>query len=179
MKHPHTLLLVAWALGALAACQGGNEQAGSEGRKVETSGKEAAALDTVPAAVIDAVRAARPDLDISQAEYETRDGRQYYDVGGNLPDGSELELDMMLGESGWEVVEIQRDISLDTVPAAVGAALAAHAPDWQPDRIIESDQGDGVIVYEFFGPGEGEAQTKIEVKLEAGAAEVLADEWAH
>jgi hypothetical protein len=52
-------------------------------------------------------------------------------------------------------------------------------PDWQPDRIIESDQGDGMIIYEFFGPGEGDVRTKIEVKLEAGAADVLADEWAH
>jgi hypothetical protein len=144
-----------------------------------SSGKLDTNLAEVPQAVLAAAAAARPDLAISEAEYETRDGRKYYDVGGTLPDGSELELDMLLTPDGWQVVEIQRDIDLETAPPPVTKALAAHAPTWVPERIIESDQGDGVVIYEFFGPGDGTTQKKIEVKWQAGQAEVLTDEWAH
>ena len=172
-------VLLALSLGLLGGCQGDVPNADVEDRKVVTSGKQETALEAVPEAVLAAAQAAKPDLEISMAEYERRDGREYYDIGGTLPDGSELELDMMLGDPGWIVVEIQRDITMDLTPAVVGAALAAHSPDWRPDRIIESDQGDGVIIYEFFGPGNGDEPLKIEVKLEGEEAQVLADEWAH
>jgi hypothetical protein len=150
-----------------------------ERRKVDASGKQATGLDAVPEAVLAAARAARPDLEIAEAEYETRDGNEYYDVGGTLPDGSELELDMTLQGGAWTVVEIQRDIAYAAAPAVVRDELSAHAAGWTPDRIIESDQGDGVIIYEFFGPGETGEPKKIEVKLEQGKAEVLVDEWLH
>ena len=172
-------VLLALSLGLLGACQGDVPHADVADGKVETSGKQDTALEAVPEAALAAARAARPDLEISMAEYERRDGREYYDIGGTLPDGSELELDMMLGDSGWIVAEIQRDITMDMAPAVVSTALASHSPDWRPDRIIESDQGDGVIIYEFFGPGDGDEPLKIEVKLEGGEANVLLDEWAH
>ena len=76
----------------LSACSAERQ----EGRTVDASGKEATALDTVPEEVMAAALAARPDLAISEAEFETRDGNEYYDVGGTLPDGSELELDTRL-----------------------------------------------------------------------------------
>lgn len=164
---------------ALAACNQPPETPVAEGRKVEASGKEEAGLESVPEAVLAAVRAARPDLEITVAEYETRDGNEYYDVGGLLPDGSELELDTTKLNGVWTVVEVQRDIPIDIAPAVVVEALAAHAPEWAPTRIIESDQGDGVVVYEFFGPGQTDELLKIEVKFADGAAEVLVDEWAH
>ncbi len=164
---------------SLSACDDSADPSGEAGRMVETSGKVEAALADVPAAAIDAAQAARPDLNILEAEYEVRDDREYYDVGGTLPDGSELELDMTKIDGVWTVVEIQRDIEMDILPAEVGAALAAYAPDWQPDRIIESDQGDSIVIYEFFGPGESAEPLKIEVKFENGDAEVLAGEWIH
>ncbi len=77
------------------------------------------------------------------------------------------------------VAEIQRDIGMDLVPERVSNTLDTKFPGWAPERIIESDQGGGVVVYEFFGKtDEGEA-TKIEVKLEDGHAELLIDEWLH
>lgn len=149
------------------------------GEQVVTSGKQDTALEEVPPAVLQAASKARPDLAIEQAEYETRDGREYYDVGGTLEDGSELELDMMLTADGWKVMEIQRDIDMTQVPEPVGYELKQAVPGWAPHRIIESDQGDGVVIYEFFGPGDGDEPRKLEVKYRAGQAELLADEWAH
>jgi hypothetical protein len=36
-----------------------------------------------------------------------------------------------------------------------------------------------MVIYEFFGQGESAEPLKIEVKLQNGSAEVLADEWLH
>lgn len=166
-------------LGALAIVASACTPADEEGHKVDSSGKEQTALDAVPQEVLDAALAARPELAVEEVEYETRDGKEYYDVGGTLPDGSELELDMTLIDGVWTAVEFQRDIGMDLVPPPVATALAAGVPDWMPTRIIESDQGDGTIVYEFFGPGAGDELAKYEVKWTDGTAELLVDEWAH
>jgi hypothetical protein len=159
----------------LAACSAEPE----EGQKVNASGKEDTALDAVPQEVLAAALAASPDLKITEAEYETRDGNEYYDVGGTLADGSELELDMTIIDGAWTVVEFQRDIGMDLVPADVVAALATGVPDWTPTRIIESDQGDGTIIYEFFAPADDGELEKHEIKWTNGEAELLVDEWAH
>lgn len=150
-----------------------------EGRTVDASGKEATALDAVPEEVLAAALAARPELEIVEAEYETRDGNEYYDVGGTLPDGSELELDMTRVDGVWTVVEFQRDIGMDLVPVDVAAALAAGVPNWSPTRVIESDQGDGTVIYEFFAENAAGELVKHEVKWTDGEAELLADEWVH
>lgn len=163
----------------LIGCTDQSEPVATEGRKVEASGKETTGLEAVPEAVLAVAREARPDLNIAEAEYETRGGNEYYDVGGKLPDGSKLELDMTLQDGAWTVVEVQRDIGIELAPAAVRDALSGHAAGWTPDRIIESDQGDGVIVYEFFGPGDTDEPLKIEIKFEDDTAEVLVDEWLH
>ncbi len=160
----------------MSAC-GGDEA--SEGRKVDASGKEATGLESVPAEVLAAAKAARPDLVLSGAEFETRDGKEYYDVGGTLPDGSEWELDITRIDGVWAVAEVQRDIGMDLVPEAVNGVLETKFPGWSPDRIIESDQGSGIVVYEFFGKDTDGEVTKVEVKLEEGHAELLIDEWLH
>ena len=170
----HLLAIVATLL-ALSACSAEHE----DGRKVDASGKEDTALESLPEEVIATALAARPELSINEAEYETRDGNEYYDVEGTMPDGSELELDMTLVDGVWTVVEFQRDIGMDLVPEMVAAALVAGVPDWTPTRIIESDQGDGTVIYEFFGPGTDDELEKREVKWSDGMAELLVDEWAH
>lgn len=176
MKNITGIALILMLVFGLAAC--GTEDAG-EGRKVDASGKEDIDLAAVPAEVLAAARASQPKLKLSEAEYETRDGNEYYDVGGTLPDGSELELDITKINGIWTVVETQRDIEFETTPEAVAKSLHRKVAGWRPNRIIESDQGDGVIIYEFFGKdGDGE-ETKIEVKFEGGQAEVLVDEWLH
>jgi hypothetical protein len=163
----------------LAACDGEPTSKNVSSGEIQSSGKLAAALPDLPPAVIAAALAARPDLKVSEAEYETRDGREYYDVGGTLADGSELELDMTLVDGLWTVVEIQRDIDGSQLPAAVADALAESVPGWVPTRIIESDQGDGTVIYEFFGTGPGGDTVKHEIKWADATAELLSEEWAH
>lgn len=176
MKSTTRFALISILVLGLTAC-GGPES--GEGRKVDASGKEATDLETLPAEVLAVAKASQPELNVSEAEYETRDGNEYYDVGGTLPDGSELELDMTKINGVWTVVETQRDIDMATVPDAVSETLLGKYPGWNADRIIESDQGDGVIVYEFFGKDDAGQDTKIEVKLEGSQADLLVDEWAH
>ena len=55
----------------------------------------------------------------------------------------------------------------------------ANEQPFAPTRIIESDQDNGIVIYEFFGADAAGEETKIEVKLENGAAEVLQAEWEH
>ncbi len=109
-----------------------------------------------------------------------RPSRTYYDVAGRLPDGSEIELDLLQQPSGWTVVETQRDIAFEAAPEPVRAASARADASFKPVRVIESRQNDGLIIYELFGPapsgGEGR---KIEIKYDGGKAELLTKEWAH
>lgn len=175
--------------GALTACfafmgcggdTGPSDPAGQvSGRSVASSGKTETALGAVPAEVVRAALLARPGLQISTSEYETRDGREYYDLGGSLPDGSALELDLTRVGGTWTVVEVQRDLALGAVPEPVQQALAEANPGWSPTRIIESDQGGGLVIYEFFGPGPDGGEAKTEVKWTGGTAEILVDEWLH
>lgn len=176
MKKLTGYMVVLISVIGLSACGAPDAE---DGRTVDASGKQDTALDAVPAEVLVAALKARPDLSISEVEYETRDGNEYYDVGGTLPDGSELELDMTQIDGVWTAVEFQRDIGMDLVPADVAAALQAGVPDWTPTRIIEADQGDGTTIYEFFGPGDGDELDKHEVKWTDGMAELLVDEWVH
>ena len=176
MKTTTRIALISILVLGLAACATPGD---GEGRKVDASGKVDIGLDAVPDEVLAAAMASQPELNLSEAEYETRDGNEYYDVGGTLPDGSELELDITKIDGVWTVVETQRDIEFETTPQAVARALHSKVGGWSPDRIIESDQGDGVVIYEFFGKDADGEETKIEVKFEGGQAEVLVDEWVH
>jgi hypothetical protein len=178
MKISAKVLVLIPVFFAVAAC-GGDPTEAPAGRKVETTGKEAATLDLLPAEVMAAALAAKPDLAIDEAEYELRDGREYYDVGGTLPDGSEMELDMTRIDGEWTVVEFQRDIGIESSPDEVRDALNSSQPGWTAERIIESDQGDGTVIYEFFGVDDAGESIKFEVKWSDEVAEVLVDEWAH
>jgi hypothetical protein len=160
----------------LVSCGNGDD---ATGKRVEATGKEATGLEEVPAEVLQVARAARPALQLEAAEHEVRDGRDYYDIAGKMPDGSEVELDMTTVDGRWAVVEIQRDVEMTEIPEPVRQALADAHEKWAPRRIIESDQDNGVVIYEFFGPGPGGEEMKAEVKWEANQAELLQDEWVH
>ncbi len=69
-----------------------------------------------------------------------------------------------------------RDIGMEQVPERVRGALETKFPIWRPDRIIENDQGDGVMVYEFFGKDDAGKATRIEIRWAEGHAELLIDE---
>jgi hypothetical protein len=147
---------------------------------VKTSGKDPTALASVPKEVLDAARAAQPTMQFTEAEAEVREGRNYYDVAGTLPDGSEIELDMLQKPDGWAVVETQRDIAFEAAPEPVRAASAKLDAKFAPTRVIESRQSDGLVIYELFGHEKGNPEgRKVEIKWDGSKAELLTKEWAH
>jgi len=167
-----------WLVALLGLCACGGQDP-DEGRKVEATGQVATGLDALPAEALAVARAAMPEMKFTAAEQETRDGNEYYEVGGTLPDGSEWELDMTMVDGVWTVVETRRDIGMDLVPEGVSNTLDTKFPGWRPDRIIESNQGAGVVVYEFFGKTDKGEKTKVEVRWEDRHAELLLDEGLH
>ncbi|HYJ82605.1 MAG TPA: hypothetical protein VEW26_07180 [Allosphingosinicella sp.] len=161
------------ALYGLAACNpaAAPESNDSTPNTVATSGKTEVPLAEVPAAVLAAAAAAQPGFTPAEAEAETRDGRRYFDVGGRLADGSEVEFDIMEEGGKWRVVETQRDIALAAAPAAV----REEAGDYPAVRVIESRQAEGLILYELYDA----QKRKLEIKWDGKSAERLTEEWAH
>ncbi len=153
---------------AIAAAQG----------TVAATGKESMGIADLPPGVLQAALAARPGLQITAVEHEQRNGSDYYDVAGRLGT-AEVELDITRKQGRWTVVEVQRDIGADELPAPVALALAKANPGFRTRRIIESDQGDGLVIYECFGSRDGHEEVKVEVKFDGASASVLTSEWAH
>jgi len=132
-------------------------------------------LSDVPAGVTSVILNANPKFKMQEAQKELKHGNTYFDIEGLDANGNEIEFDMLLGEDGsWSIAEIQRDLTLEQTPAPV-ASLYQSKVNVSPKRIIESDQGDGVIVYEFYTV-ESEQEKKYEIKLQV---ELLEKEWKH
>ena len=101
---------------ALAACSPAGEKAAEAPANGELPAGPVAKIDKVEAAAIPAeiaplAEATIPGMKIAEAERKERDGRLYYDVEGTRPDGSEVELDVLVEDGKYRVVEIQRDIA--------------------------------------------------------------------
>jgi hypothetical protein len=176
-----TMRATLWTIGlaGLSACSGAPSAENrvenmAAANRVATSGKTEVAIADVPAPVLAAARAARPGFAPLAAETETREGRRYFDIEGGLPDGSEIEFDIMEENGTWRVVETQRDIAFGAAPAPVQAAARARDPALAPTRVIESVQADRLVIYEIY-----RGERKLEVKWDGRTAEVLAREWAH
>lgn len=149
-----------------------NDPAANESANtVATSGKTEVPLAHVPRPVLAAATAARPGFVAAEAESETREGRRYFDVGGKLADGTEVEFDIMEEGGSWRVVETQRDIALSAAPEPVRQASGGFAAT----RVIESTQQDGLVIYELYDA----QQKKLEIRWDGHRAEVLTKEWAH
>lgn len=174
--------LLALPLLALAACSpGGNDAAPANGMLAEgpeTAITNVAATD-LPAGVAELAEATVPGMRIAEAERKDRDGRTYYDVEGTRPDGSEVEIDMLVQPDGsLKAVEVQRDIAWAEAPAPVRAA-AATADAFAPERVIESRQvEDGRTIYELFAPGKPK-EPAMEVAWQDGKAMLLTERAVH
>ena len=119
--------------------------------------------------------AAAPSVTITSGEFNTR-GDQY-EVTGTLPNGDEIEIDMVQSNGAWTAIELQRDVAWPSVPELVRATAAA-APDlFEPVRVIESTQvADGSIVYELFRAAENGIPSRgpdMEVRWHEGSAGVI------
>jgi predicted flavoprotein YhiN len=142
--------------------------------------KESIALDQIPAQALEAVRQLRPDFQAKEAEKELKHGNRYLDLEGVTGEGMEIEFDMLLNDNNqWEVVEIQRDVTLADCPPAVRDLYVETFESTVPDRIIESQQMSDVVVYEFYVVGNGGKTEKSEIKLEGEKATLLSEEWEH
>lgn len=176
--------LLALPLIALAACSpdGGNDAVLANGvlaEGPETAISNVAATD-LPAGVAELAEATVPGMRIAEAERKDRDGRTYYDVEGTRPDGSEVEIDMLVQPDGsLKAVEVQRDIAWAEAPAPVRAAAAATADAFTPERVIESRQvEDGRTIYELFAPGKPK-EPAMEVAWQDGKATLLTQRAVH
>ena len=139
------------------------------------------ALADVPADVTRVVMAQSPDFKMAEVLKKRRDGRIYYDVEGELPNGDEIEFDVLMTESGPKVVEIQRDILWGATPAPVRAVVdKANSDKLDVVRVIESKQaGSDTIIYEIFVDG-FPATPRFEVSVTGdGPAELLTTPAKH
>ncbi len=134
-----------------------------------------AAGSPVPADIAALVSAAAPDVTITSGELSP--GNNQYEVTGTLPNGDEIEVDMVRSDGAWAVLEIQRDVAWPSVPEPVRAAAADVPNPFEPVRVIESTQvADSSIVYELFRPVEVGSQPRgpdLEVRWYEGSAEVI------
>jgi len=133
-------------------------------------------LADVPAGVTSVILSANPAFKMKEAQKELKHGNTYFDIEGLDADGNEIEFDMLLEKDGtWRIAEIQRDLTLEQTPEPVSVLFKSKVSNVLPKRIIESDQGGGVIVYEFYTV-ESDLEKKYEIKLEV---EFLEKEWKH
>lgn len=169
MKSPKKIALLASIL--LTASVVAN--AGDVGSSLHK--KEEVELADVPKSVISVIQAANPQFKMNEAEKESKHGNTYFDIEGVDGDGNEIEYDMLLNNDGtWSIAEIQRDLTLDQCPKIV-VDLYQKQVGIEPARIIESDQGDGTVIYEFYTL-EADKEKKYEIKL---SASLLEKEWTH
>ena len=132
-------------------------------------------LSDIPASAMAAILKIKPDFVAKEAEKELKHGNHYLDIEGVDNNGNEVEFDMLQQDGLWQVVEIQRDLTIEQCPAAVVNVL----PKITAKRIIESDQTNGIVIYEFYTVAADGTEKKYEVKLENNQAELLTKEWQH
>lgn len=144
---------------------------------VDTKITPVAAKD-LPAAVVAVVKGAAPGMTIKEAELKERENRRYFDVEGVMPDGSEIEFDLLEKDGAWSIVETQRDIAWPDAPKPVRDAAAASGKAITPVRVIESKQNDGMVIYELFAAGKPK-EPSMEVSFKDGQAKVLSEVWPH
>ncbi len=172
MRLPNLILIASFY--GLMACSPSSSPDISQGDVII----EEVSVGDLPAEVLSLVLSARDGFQPLEVQKKTRSGRVYYDIEGELTDGSELEFDVLMTSDGPEIVEIQRDLAFEVVPESVRVlALKASGGD-MPARIIESVQKDKSIIYEFFLQGKPK-DPAFEVKFSGGEASLLNERWEH
>ena len=178
MQIPLFTLVLATSL-ALPALAGDDQH--EKAPKVGSTLNRKVAMDIsqIPASAMDEIKSIKPDFVAEEAEKEFKHGNVYLDVEGEAG-GKEIEFDMLQTESGWKVVEVQRDLTWSQLSEKVTKALKADSPEFMPKRIIESVQFvTDITIYEFYAVDDAGKEFRKEVKVEKGVATVLDEEWTH
>ena len=136
------------------------------------------AVADLPETVASLIAEARSDFQPLEIEKKVREGRTYYDIEGEVGDGSELEFDVLMTDAGPEIVEIQRDLAFGDIPQTVRDLALQTSDGAEPARIIESVQTDGAIIYEFFADGQP-SDPAYEIRMEGGVPTLLDERWVH
>jgi putative hemolysin len=141
----------------------------------ETASPQAAA-PAVPADIAAIVSAAAPGISITGGELNN--SKTEYEVTGTMPNGDEVEFDLVQANGTWSVLEIQRDVPWSSVPEPVRAAANAAQKGFEPVRVIESKEPkDGAVIYELFAaPAQGQdgpGGPAMEVRWHEGKAAVV------
>lgn len=133
-------------------------------------------LADVPIAVKRVIKSAYPKFKMQEAEKEFKHGNTYFDIEGLDENGQDLEFDMLLSKDGvWKIAEIQRDLTEEQCPESVIMLFRQQVKEAAIARIIESDQGGGVVIYEFYTVEKGQ-EKKYEIRRELS---FLEKEWTH
>jgi len=172
MKLKFILLPIVFA-GMVSGCSN------SEIPRVSATEVSEVAISDIPQSVRELVNAARPDFTATEVLKKLRDGRVYYDVEGEIPGGEEIEFDVLMTETGPEIVEIQRDIDWDAVPRLAQVEVnKGNSEKLEVTRVIESTQTDKSIIYEVFVEGHP-ADPRFEVRVKDNVATLLSTRWKH
>lgn len=175
----HAIALTAICAVLMTACSPADEADSA----ILADGPETIASEMADGDIPDGIRTAAeariPGMTIAEVERKERDGMVFYDVEGTRPDGSEVELDMLAEADGtFRVVEVQRDIAWDAVPENARAVALATPDMFTPDRVIESVQNDGTVIYELFAPGKTD-EPSAEISVSDDVAEMLTERWQY
>jgi hypothetical protein len=143
------MLKIQCALTVLALAAAACSSPAPETRETTETTAPQAGATAVPAEIATTVSAAAPGIAITSGELNA--GGDEYEVTGRMPNGDEVEVDVVQTNGAWSVLEIQRDVPWSSVPEPVRAAAKAAPNSFEPVRVIESKQaGDGSVVFELF-----------------------------
>lgn len=121
---------------ALLSCQQQQSQPGEEGEKSVTATE-------VPQAVLDAFHAAYPDANVHEYSEEREDGQLKYEISFEY---ESTRYDASYNAAG-EVVELEKTIAADLLPAAIREALTANYGEMEI-RLAEQVNKSGNVFYE-------------------------------
>lgn len=125
------------------------------------------AATNAPAEALAAIEARLPGFSVVYAASNNSTGAQGYNVSGTSG-GSNYDVFVILGNEGWNVATIDREIAWADAPSAVRTAAGAVTPA----RVVESRQADGAItIYQLFAAAG--AEPTMEIRLQDGEAAVM------
>ena len=132
-------------------------------------------MSAVPAAAMSAAQALPQAAGVTfeTAAMDDDEGTMTYELAGKMANGLMLEIDVL--EDGT-IEEIEEQIELSALPAAVKTTLDAELAGFAPTFVEKSTRPDGAVIYEFEGTHEGK---EIDAEINAdGSNFTMADDAA-